>query len=115
MQFVIDKLNGIYQNDTTYKTDDDSTPRRYEVTTSRDTHKTCQHTVQGQRERRFAILEPGEEHRGRTTSGSGEVRGQEHMRDRDAVHLTRGSELRTRVETKPSEPEDEHTQRCEGQ
>ena len=46
VQFVIDKLNGIDEYDTTDESDDDGSPRRYEVTTSRDTHETCQHTVE---------------------------------------------------------------------
>ena len=32
------------------------------------------------------------------------------MRDGNTVHLTRGSQLRTRVETEPSQPKNEHTQ-----
>ena len=48
MQFVVDELNGIDENDTTDETNDDGTDGRYEITTGGDTHKTCQYTVQCQ-------------------------------------------------------------------
>ena len=45
---MIDKLDGVYQYETTYETNHYSTYRRYEVTASRDTYQTCQHTVERQ-------------------------------------------------------------------
>ena len=48
MQLVVDELDGIDQYDTTDKTNDDGSNRRYEVTASRDAYQSCQHTVQGQ-------------------------------------------------------------------
>ena len=109
MQLVVNEFDGIDQYDTADKANDNGSEGRYKITTCRDTNQTCQHAVKRQRERRLAILDLGEEHRCHTTCGSSEVRSQEHMRDGDAVYLTTGSQLRTGVETEPSEPKDEYT------
>ena len=50
MQTVVDKLNGEYENDTTYQTDDDGTQRTYKVATSRNAYQSSQHTIERQRE-----------------------------------------------------------------
>ena len=59
-----------------------------------------------------SILDPRGEHGSKTTAYSCEVGCQEHVADGYAVYLTRSSELRTRVESEPSEPEDEYTESC---
>ena len=110
VQTMVDELNGKDKHDAADKTDDDGSEGRHEVAACSDTYETGQHTVQRQGERRFAILNIGEEHRGHTTCSGSEVGGQEHVRDSDAVHLTAGSQLRAGVETKPAEPENEYTQ-----
>ena len=102
MQLVVDELDRIDQYDTTDETDNNSTEGRNEVTTGRDTYKTRQHAVQRQRKRGLAIFHIGKEHRSRTASSCGKVRGQEHVRDSDAVHFTTGSQLRAGVEAEPS-------------
>ena len=48
MQFVVNELNSINENDTTDETNNDCSYRRYEIATGGDTYKTCQHTVQCQ-------------------------------------------------------------------
>ena len=93
MQFVVNKLNSIDQNQSTDQANDDCTHWRYEITASCDTHKSCQHTIEGQRKRRLTILHPCQEQRGRTACHSGQISGQEHMTDGDAVYLTTGSQL----------------------
>ena len=63
VQFMVDKLNGEDEHDTADKANNYCSYWRYEVTACRNTNQSCQHAVQRQRKRGFAILGPGEEHR----------------------------------------------------
>ena len=107
VQSVVDELDGKDEHRSADEADDDSTYRRDDVATGGDAHKTCQNTVQSQRERGLLVLQPCDEHRRHSASRSSKIGCQEHMRDGDAVHLARGSELRTWVKAKPAHPKDE--------
>jgi len=48
VQFVVDELDGIDQYQTASQSDDDSTNRRYKITTRCNTYQSGQHTVKGQ-------------------------------------------------------------------
>ena len=113
VQTVINELDGKDEHRATDQTDSHCTDGRYEVAPGRDAHEARQNAVQRQRERRFAILQPGHKHRGHTTCRRSEVGGQEDMRDGRAVHFAAGCQLRPWVESEPAHPEDEHTERCQ--
>ena len=73
VQAVVDELDGINQYQSTDKSDDDSTEGRHQVAASCYAHQSGQYAVECQRERRLTILQPGQEHRGRTAGCGSEV------------------------------------------
>ncbi len=80
-QHMVDKVDCKYHYHAANGTDKYRPERRYQVTSRRDAHQSCQHTVQCEGQGRFAILHPTRHQCEETSCTSCQVGGEEHMRN----------------------------------
>ena len=88
MQLAVDELNGENQHDAANQADNDRAEWGNEIAACRDTDQSREDAVEGQGERGFSVLDPGQEHRRHSPGRSRKVGGQKDMGNRRAVHRT---------------------------
>ena len=113
VQTVVDELDGIDEYRATHESDAYCSDGRHEVASGCYAYEPGQDAVEGERERWFAILHPGDKHGCHSSGHCCQVGGEEHVADGCAVHFACSGQLRAGVESEPSEPQDEHAERCQ--